>query len=238
MFARTRLRLWFVASLVSVAACKEDVAKPDAKADAKADAPKKEAQDAKTAAPTDAKADTGAAEAGTAAPDAGGSTGAGASTGGDPAAAGQPVIDDEGELDYSKEMVGELHVGMTAAEVEAVLGRTPKQTKLAEEPATGDFVQVWKYDVLGVDLTMAASNRKGDDKRLSAIDVAATSKLALPWGLAMGSTRADLEKVYGSHFDPDFTDETQFVAGSIYGGVVYKLADGKVSGVFVGASAE
>ena len=61
---------------------------------------------------------------------------------------------------------------------------------------------------------------------------------ALPWGLKIGSPRADVEKIYGTHFDKDFTDENTFVAGSVYGGSHYAFKDGKVDSLFIGAGAE
>jgi hypothetical protein len=216
---------------------KKDEADPKvaarAKDDAKTPAPvATPAPDAKRAEPAPG-AEVGGSDSGGAPAEGGGSTG-GTEV---PAVDAGPVIND-GDLDLRAERVGDLALGMDAAAVEKLLGKPDAKTAFEEEGATGDFVQSWTYRSLELELGMAAVDGKGTDNGLSNISVGKASSLTLPWGLKIGSTRAEVEKVYGTHFDPDFTDKDKFVAGSVYGGAFYDFEDGKVVGLFLGAGAE
>ncbi len=257
---RTLLSLTLVSFVALTGACDSD--KKDDKA-AKADAKSKPGDDAKAkdvkapeakaeadakADGADAKADEGDAKADGADAKADGADakaegGEAAEAGGDEAPAEAdaeptaPVIKD-GDLMTGAEKVGGVHQGMAPAEVEKLLGAPAHKGEIEEEAATGDFVQAWSYKDKGLSITMAGTDAKGSGQTVSAITVDATYTGELPWGLKIGSPRADVEKIYGEHFDKDFTNDDQFVAGSIYGGSHYTFKDGKVDGLFVGAGAE
>ena len=58
-------------------------------------------------------------------------------------------------------------------------------------------------------------------------------------GIGIGSTRVELLAAYGKLRDPEFpSSKEEFVAGSVYGGVIFTLKKDKVSQIFVGADAE
>ncbi|MBK6920975.1 MAG: hypothetical protein IPH07_26505 [Deltaproteobacteria bacterium] len=147
-----------------------------------------------------------------------------------------PVFVD-GNIDLSFESVGELHVGMTPAEVEAKLGKPSKTTKIQEEGATGEFVQTWRYPAAGIEVGLSATTKNGA-QTVRSLSAGPTCKLPLGWGLAIGSTRAEVEAIYGSNFEAETTTPETFVAGSIYGGAIYTFVDGKVTHLFLGAAAE
>jgi len=117
------------------------------------------------------------------------------------------------------------------------LGEPAKKSEIFEEGATGDFVQDWEYPAKGLVVGMASPSATGA-QAVSTLTANATCTLPARWGLKIGSTRAEVEKVYGSNFDGDFTNGDVFVAGSVYGGVFYDFTEGKVSGIFIGAGAE
>jgi len=160
-----------------------------------------------------------------------------------PAAVGTPTgpvivtMDGELQLDLDYETIGGVHVHMAAADVETKLGKPATKSKISMEGATGDFIQTWDYSAVGLEVGMKADSRKGAQK-VAYLKANATCKLPMSWGLHIGSTRAELEKVYGSNFDEAFTNEETFTAGSIYWGVSYELVDGKVASIFMGAGAE
>lgn len=152
-------------------------------------------------------------------------------------ALGKPVITD-GELDLGAEKVGDLHIGMTAADLEAKLGKAASQSPIIMEEATGEHVQDWTYPAQGLEIGLWSADEKGTDQKVRSITAGDKCTLALPWGLAIGSPRADVEKVYGTHFDKDMSDAQTFIAGSVYGGSFYGFKDGKVASLFIGAGAE
>lgn len=149
-----------------------------------------------------------------------------------------PVFDAEGELDTSKEMVGELHTGMKPAEVETMLGKPEKTEGPFEEGATGEFLTTWSYPAKGLSLDFSAVDDKGKDIALRGISCSKTCAFGLPWGLKIGSTVADVKKVYGENFDKSATREDLFIAGSVYGGSFYTIENGAVVGIFIGPGAE
>lgn len=162
----------------------------------------------------------------------------------DPNAPTGPVFDEEegGEDGYvlhlEHEKVGALQIGMKPDEAVEVLGEPKEKGEIWEEEATGDFVSDWTFPDKGVVLHMASADKKGTDMRINAISADKSCTLSFPWGLKVGSTRADVEKIYGDKFHDVVTDDKQFVAGSIYGGTFYNFEDGKVVGIFIGAGAE
>ena len=55
----------------------------------------------------------------------------------------------------------------------------------------------------------------------------------------VGSTEAEVIKAYRRHYNKeDSTAGSLVVAGPIYGGVTFEITKGKVSQIFIGASAE
>lgn len=148
-----------------------------------------------------------------------------------------PVISESG-LDTSAEAIGSIRQGMTADAVVAALGEPDGRPEFELEDATGDFVAGWAWTAKDMVVSMAATDASGTNATVSGIGCGANCPFDLPWGLKIGSTRAEVEAIYGEHFDPDFTNEHTFVAGSVYGGSFYSFEDGKVVGIFIGAGAE
>ena len=140
-------------------------------------------------------------------------------------------------LDYA---IGPLKLGMSAAEVEALLGPPAKKGKIWEEGATGDFVQDWRYPDAGIDLGMAAATRRGD-QTVSQIRVFAPCDYQTNLGVGIGSDFEEAKERYARFAAPAMEQPGPggFIAGSIYGGVFLDAGDdGKVASIFIGAGAE
>lgn len=136
------------------------------------------------------------------------------------------------------ESLGAFKDGTPAAAVTKALGDPAKKSADQKEEATGDWVQTWSYPAQGLKLTMASA-KKGGVKTISTITAGGACKLATARGIKIGSSLAEVSKAYG---DVESKEDSQkgksFVAGSIYGGVIFTLKDGKVSEIFLGAAAE
>jgi hypothetical protein len=107
------------------------------------------------------------------------------------------------------------------------------------EGATGDYVQKWKYPDCGIVLKMS-SERKGGAKVVESVSVSAPSTLVTTGGIHIGSTEREVINAYGRYRDPEEPAKKgkQFVAGSIYDGMICDLQDGRVVRIFLGAAAE
>ncbi|MFZ2446558.1 MAG: hypothetical protein WAW37_09375 [Syntrophobacteraceae bacterium] len=139
------------------------------------------------------------------------------------------------------ERIGALYIGMPEAEVKKAVSCQSKRGKEILEHATGDYVAEWKYPDCGVTLKMG-SERKGAPKTISSISIESPCTLKTKHGIRIGSTEEDVIEVYGKYQDADallFTTRgEQFLAGSIYGGMIFRFKNGRVKGVFLGAAAE
>jgi hypothetical protein len=84
-----------------------------------------------------------------------------------------------------------------------------------------------------------ASDKKGGAKTVFSLTASAGCQLATARGIKIGSPEASVRKVYAKERDKEQTpDGATFVAGSVYGGVIFSFKEGKVSQIFIGAAAE
>lgn len=138
-----------------------------------------------------------------------------------------------------EERIGQLRLGLMEKDVPANLPCKPQKGKDVLQAATGEYVQTWKYPECGIVLEMS-SERKGGAKLVAAITLTAPGKLATGRGILIGSTEAEVIKAYGRYRDPQEPAEKgkQFVAGSIYDGMIFDFKAGRVVRIFLGAAAE
>ena len=137
-----------------------------------------------------------------------------------------------------KEALGKIKLGWKAADVAALLGKPDSKGKDTEWDAIGEWVQEWRFKSQGLTLNMA-SGSKGGAKTVLTITAGAPSKLATARGIQIGSTIAEVTKAYGKVHDKEGSVPGKtFVAGSVYGGVIFTFTGGKVSRIFIGAAAE
>lgn len=132
------------------------------------------------------------------------------------------------------ETLGKLKLGMTDKAVIKLLGEPQSKGKETKWEAIGEVVQEWKYPAQGLQFYMA-----GKPKTILSMKATEPCKLATSRGITIGSSEAEVIKNYGKFVDKENTRKGEsFVAGSIYGGVIFSFAKGKVSEIFFGAAAE
>ncbi len=137
-----------------------------------------------------------------------------------------------------EETLGSLKLSLPAEKVQTALGKPAKVGKEEEWGATGDFVETWSYPALGLSLQMA-SEKKGGKKSVLMLTATSPSKLATKRGIKIGDSEAAVRKAYGTFEDKESTVKgNTFVAGTVYGGVVFEFKSGAVSSIFIGAGAE
>lgn len=138
------------------------------------------------------------------------------------------------------ESLGGLKLEMSAKDVTALLGKPEKMGKDIEWEALGEYVQQWSWPKSGLVAEMV-SEKKGGSKRVLMFTAKA------PWdaakktskGIGIGSTEAEVRAAYGSYEDKEMSKAgSSFIAGTVYGGLQFNFAKGKVTSIFFGASAE
>jgi hypothetical protein len=139
----------------------------------------------------------------------------------------------------SAESLGELRLDLPEKRVLELLGKPGKQGKLILQGADGMHVQEWHYPKQGLHLVMSAGEKKTGAKTVFNFTASAPCSFATKQGLKIGSPESAVRKAYGPFLDRDSPAEPgSFVAGSIYGGIIFHFAKGKVSRIFFGAAAE
>jgi hypothetical protein len=149
-----------------------------------------------------------------------------------------PALAEEKPGALETETFGQLKLGRKAADIVKVLGQPEGKGKEVHWDATGDWVQEWRYPAKGLTLNMASA-KKGAPKTVLSFTAEEGCKLATSRGIKLGSTLAEVRKAYGKFENKEDSQAGEtFVAGSVYGGIIFHLKDGKVSSIFFGAAAE
>jgi len=139
---------------------------------------------------------------------------------------------------FEGESLGKLKLGQGADAVSKFLCKPDSRGKEVFWEAIGVWVQDWRFPKQGLTLAMS-SQKKGGSKTIFSITAEAPCKLATSRGIMIGSTEADLAKAYRDVRNKEASTPGKiFVAGSVYGGAIFNLKDGKVVQIFIGAAAE
>jgi hypothetical protein len=78
----------------------------------------------------------------------------------------------------------------------------------------------------------------GAPKSIASIVLTTPSRLSTTRGIRIGSTAKAVMKAYKAEWERESSKPDIFVAGSIYGGLIFNFQNGKVSKIFLGAAAE
>ena len=143
--------------------------------------------------------------------------------------------------------IGGLHLDATEAEIIA-LGETEKLGELAKGKdeiweAFGEAVQAWTFTGSGFSANMI-SGELGAPKTVHSITLEAPSTLKTEHGIGIGSTKKEVITAYADYkTEKEEAQELSkkgviYLVGSIYGGMVFTFEEGKISKIFLGASAE
>ena len=92
------------------------------------------------------------------------------------------------------------------------------------------------YKKLGIELDMIGDN--DESKKVNMITVKKPCDYKTNKNIYIGSKISELKAAYGKYYNKEFSDKETFVAGSIYGGVIFTLKNNVVESIFIGAGAE
>ena len=137
-----------------------------------------------------------------------------------------------------KEQIGNLRIDMPETEVRKTVHCTLKRGPDKLWGADGLYHQKWNYAKCGLVLDMV-SEKKNTPKSIGSITIVRPSDLGTIKGVKIGSTENEVVKAYQSDWNREDSEKGKtFVAGSIYGGLIFSFRNGKVSSIFLGAAAE
>jgi hypothetical protein len=136
------------------------------------------------------------------------------------------------------ERIGSLRLGLSESDVKkstaCALQHGPEQLWGAD----GAYHQIWRCDACGLRIGMV-SEKSGAPKHVESITLIAPGSLATSRGIRIGSTEQAVKKAYRAEWNREESRQSgSFVAGSIYGGLLFDFQNGKVVQIFLGAAAE
>lgn len=136
------------------------------------------------------------------------------------------------------ESLGQFYLGQSGQELK---NKIHCHLKVQDEQlwgADGLYHQTWDCYEGGISFDMV-SNKQGGAKTVASIMLSAPSQLKTKRGIHIGSSEQDVERLYAKEKDPETSRTNEsFVAGSIYGGLVFQFKHGTVESIFLGSSAE
>jgi hypothetical protein len=136
------------------------------------------------------------------------------------------------------ESIGPAKIGLPGDSLLQYFSQPDSMGPIQMSQASGDYIQNWEYYKIGIKFEMESHDSVGL-KRVSSIEVFSPCTLSTKKGIKIGSGLDEVKKEYGEYEDKENSDQkSSFVAGSIYGGVIFSIQDGKVNQIFIGASAE
>ncbi len=136
------------------------------------------------------------------------------------------------------ERIGKLQIGLSEQKVKqkinCALNREPEKLWGAD----GAYHQKWKYVDCGITLGMVSA-KKGASKSIESITLNNPSRLSTKRNIQIGSDKKAVMKAYQAEWNREESNRSDyFVAGSVYGGLIFQFQNGKVSEIFLGAAAE
>lgn len=104
--------------------------------------------------------------------------------------------------------------------------------------ADGVWHQNWVYKSCGLTLGLWREHQKATQTIFS-LRITSPSQLKTKRGIGIGSTAQAVLKAYAKEYNPEESQKNQtIVVGSVYGGLIFTLKNGKVNEIFMGAAAE
>lgn len=137
-----------------------------------------------------------------------------------------------------EESLGFLRLYLSNVEVSNELGEPTEKSEAVEWGADGLVHQTWYYRTAGIELDMVEIS---GETKVSSINITAPCKYKTRREIGIGSRRKDVIEAYKNELSKEESngiEETFIVAGSIYGGVIFKFENDTVSGIFIGSAAE
>ena len=136
------------------------------------------------------------------------------------------------------ESLGKLKINMRARDAVSILGYPESKGRKNVWGSDGLYHQDWSYARKGILLGMASekSNQNGE---IFSIKSTFPSKLKTKRGIGIGDTYEQVRKIYQQYEDRENSIPSKtFVAGSIYGGLIFTFKNNRVTQIYLGSVAE
>lgn len=131
-----------------------------------------------------------------------------------------------------------LNNAVTGPDVIKLMGEPEEKSEAAVWGADGLEHQTWYYKAQGLEIGFIKDN--SNIQTVNLITVSSPSKLKTSRGIGVGSTKSEILKAYENEINQEEygMEPGRIVAGTVYGGLVFKLENDKVASIFIGSAAE
>jgi hypothetical protein len=137
-----------------------------------------------------------------------------------------------------QERLGDLAIGSPAAAVERAIPCPLTRRPPVLWGADGRLHRTWEAPACGLRVDLVGDAKAGAPT-VASISLVAPSGLRTRRGIGIGSPLAEVQRAYAKEWNHQESQQFGgFVAGSVYGGLVIGLRNGRVSSIVLGAVAE
>jgi hypothetical protein len=148
------------------------------------------------------------------------------------------------EIDYTQignqllqtEKIGDLKIGLSNAKTIDLLGEPGDKTKSELWGADGEYHHTLIYNDKGIEIDIVGENEA--QQKIGMITVTEPCSFKTTKNIGIGNSAESVKTAYSGLINPEFSDSKSIVAGSIYGGLIFKIEADKVKEIIVGAVAE
>lgn len=134
------------------------------------------------------------------------------------------------------ESVGAIKFGLTTKQVITLIGEPDEIEKPFYSEVDGETYQHYYYKSKGIFLSFVIKNDSIKEVRL--IEIKAPSSLKTTKNIGIGSALSEVMNAYKEYINKEFSDSSEIVAGSPYGGIVFSIQNQKVKSIYIGPTAD
>jgi len=134
------------------------------------------------------------------------------------------------------EKFNNIRLGLKPDSIKILLGEPDNITTPKEWAAFGTSFQSYNYNSIGLKLDLILS--PDSNLNVKMITIHSPCDFISSRGIGINSSYDDVKKYYHQYIDPSSSDSNSIVAGTVYGGIIFKFANKKVRSIFIGAAAD
>lgn len=148
----------------------------------------------------------------------------------------QELLTNKGFDLMSTERVGAIKFGLTSKQVIELIGEPDKIEEPFMSEVDGETYQHFYYRSKGVFLSFVLKSDSIKEVRL--IEIKAPCSLMTSRNIGIGSSQSEVIDAYKEYVNTEFSDSSEIVAGSLYGGIVFSIQNQKVKSIYIGPTGD
>ncbi len=136
------------------------------------------------------------------------------------------------------ESLGQLKLNITESLLKNKIGSPDKKSKAEVWGADGLEHSTWTYSKLGLVIDMQKEPGSKVESLVYSITATAPCSFATLRGIKIGDKKETVLTAYKNEINEEMTTQESIVIGSVYGGIIIGIQNGRVQSIFIGAGAE